>query len=88
MRISGLVQGVFFRATTKDTVGRIGGITGYICNMPDGSVECIAEGEKDKLEWLLDWCRKGPSGAQVEKIEERWEDYIGEFTDFTIRYSG
>ena len=86
LRISGTVQGVFFRATTQDQVKAIGGITGYVRNMSDGSVECMAEGEKKKLEKLLDWCKTGPAGSVVEKIEEKWEEYTGEFIRFEIRY--
>ena len=86
MMIHGIVQGVFFRAGTLDTVHRIHGITGYVRNMPDGTVECIAEGEREKLEKLLEWCRHGPAAASVEKIEEKWEEYKGEFKAFEIRY--
>jgi acylphosphatase len=86
LRIFGIVQGVFFRATTQDQMRDIGGITGWIKNISDGSVECVAEGEKEKLEELLEWCRHGPAGAEVEKIEEKWEEYIGEFASFEIRY--
>lgn len=85
LKIFGTVQGVFFRVQTEEAVARIGDITGYVCNLPDGSVECIAEGEKEKLEELLAWCRHGPDGAIVEKIEEKWEEYIGEFKEFEIR---
>jgi acylphosphatase len=87
MKIFGIVQGVFFRAGTQDTVHRIQGITGWVRNLPDGSVECLAEGEKEKLEELLDWAKHGPSGAEVEKIDEIWEEYKGEFEGFEIRYS-
>ena len=86
LKISGMVQGVFFRAGTQDQARAIGGITGWVKNLPDGSVECIAEGEKEKLNQFLDWCKHGPAGSQVEKIEEEWEEYIGEFTEFNIRY--
>jgi acylphosphatase len=87
LKIYGIVQGVFFRATTQDQVRKIGGITGFVKNLPDGSVELVAEGEKDKLEQLLDWAKHGPASAQVEKIDEKWEEYRGEFVGFEIRYS-
>jgi acylphosphatase len=86
MKIFGIVQGVFFRAGTQDTVHRIHGITGWVRNLPDGSVECVAEGEKEKLQKLLDWCNHGPAGAEVERVEEKWEEYIGEFVGFEIKY--
>jgi len=87
MKIFGQVQGVFFRAGTLDTANRIQEITGWVRNLDDGSVECMAEGEKEKLEELLEWCSHGPAGADVERIEEKWEEYSGDFRDFSIRYS-
>jgi acylphosphatase len=80
------VQGVFFRAGAQDEAGRIGGITGWVRNTPDGSVEVMAEGERDKLERLMDWCSHGPAGAVVEKMEHEWLEYKGEFKDFRMRY--
>lgn len=86
IKIHGDVQGVFFRAGTQEAARNIGGITGWVRNMHDGTVECIAEGEKEKLKELLEWCRHGPSAASVERIEEEWEEYTGEFEGFEIRY--
>jgi acylphosphatase len=80
------VQGVFFRAGAQDEAGRIGGITGWVRNTPEGSVEVMAEGEREKLEMLMDWCSRGPAGAVVEKIEHEWLGYKGEFKDFRVRY--
>lgn len=86
MRIFGDVQGVFFRAGTQDQARLLDGVTGWVRNAEDGSVECVAEGEKEKLEQLLEWCREGPSGATVEKVEHEWLEYKGEFKGFEIRY--
>ncbi len=83
--IHGLVQGVFFRATTREKA-REHGVTGWVRNLPDGSVEALFEGEKDAVESLIRWCHEGPLGARVEKVEVEWQDYRGEFTDFEVRY--
>ncbi len=83
--VFGIVQGVFFRANTVD-MGRRLGLSGFARNLPNGSVEIIAEGEKKSLEELVEWCSHGPSSAQVSKIEHKWEENKDEFSGFTIRY--
>ena len=83
--VHGLVQGVWFRASTKDEADRLG-VTGWVRNLPDGSVEAVFEGEKKKVEEIVGWCHKGPSGAKVSKVEIVWESYTGEFGRFDIRY--
>ncbi len=83
--ISGRVQGVFFRAFTKERADFYG-IKGWVKNLPDGRVETIGEGEEELLkEWIKD-LSKGPPGAKVKDIEEIWSDYRDEFQDFEIRY--
>ena len=82
--VHGYVQGVFFRANAASVANRFG-LTGWVKNCSDGSVEIIAEGEKEKLNELLEWCRKGPSGAQVERVEKEWQEFKGEFQNFTVR---
>jgi len=84
IRIFGTVQGVFFRANTRDVAIRLG-LTGYVRNIPDGSVEAVAEGPKDKLEEFLEWCKKGPAGATVEKTDFEFSEEK-EFEDFKILY--
>ena len=83
--IQGLVQGVWFRASTKDMAQQIG-VGGWVRNLPDGSVEAVFEGEKKKVEEILGWCHKGPSGARVTNVEIAWEPYKGEFKHFDVRY--
>jgi acylphosphatase len=83
MIVSGRVQGVYFRASAQREA-RLLGVTGYVRNRPDGSVEIIAEGEEDLVKGLLLWAQKGPSTARVDKIETRWRSYTGEFSDFRI----
>lgn len=83
--ISGLVQGVFFRANTKRMADTLG-IKGWVKNLPDGRVEAVFEGEKEKVEAMIRWCHKGPPSAVVEKVEVIDEEYKGEFKDFKIIY--
>ena len=83
--IHGRVQGVFFRASTQEKAIELG-LTGWVRNIADGKVELLAEGEKEKLEKLIDWCRIGPKHAQVTDVETRWEPYAGQYKEFTINY--
>ncbi len=83
--ISGLVQGVFFRAETKD-LAQLLGVKGWVRNLWDGRVEAVFEGEEEAVERMVSWCHRGPSGAVVENVEVIYEDYTGEYDDFRIRY--
>ena len=82
IRITGLVQGVFFRASTKQKADSLG-VTGLVRNEPDGSVYVEAEGEEDDLTRFIDWCHRGPEHARVEKCEVEEED-VRNFKRFTI----
>jgi len=82
--VRGKVQGVFFRASTKEEAMKLG-LTGYVMNRPDGNVILEAEGETEKLEQLLDWCHHGPPLAKVSNVEVREGDVIG-YTDFVVKY--
>lgn len=82
---SGRVQGVFFRSEIQDEALRHG-LTGWVRNLPDGRVEAVFEGEKERVDRLIEFCRRGPPGARVAKVEVVWENYTGEFRDFRIRY--
>lgn len=84
--VSGRVQGVFFRVETRYEAMRRN-IAGWVRNTSGGRVEAIFEGEREDVEKLIDFCRKGPSGARVTKIDAQWEEYSGEFKDFKIRRS-
>ncbi len=83
--ISGRVQGVFFRSTAKEWADELG-IKGWIRNLPDGRVEAVIEGDKDKVDEMLELLRRGPPLAVVEDVKIDWEDYKGEFRDFRIIY--
>lgn len=82
IKIYGLVQGVFFRASAKEQADKLG-LTGFAKNMPDGSVYIEAEGEKENLDKFIKWCHLGPMLARVEKVEVS-EGSLKNFTDFTI----
>ena len=80
INVYGLVQGVFFRYTTRKAARNLG-LRGYVKNMPDGSVYIEAEGPEDKLYELLEFSRKGPKYAKVDRVEH-------EFLDPTNKYDG
>ncbi len=84
--VYGRVQGVFFRAFISRCARELG-LTGYVRNLPDGkAVEVQAEGERNKLERLIDHLKDGPPGARVERVETNWSEYTGNYTGFSIRY--
>ena len=83
--VGGRVQGVFFRSETRyEASGK--NVSGWVRNTSDGRVEAVFEGEKDDVEELIEFCRRGPPGARVTKVDILWEDYTGEFRGFRIRY--
>lgn len=82
--ISGRVQGVFFRDSTRH-LARQYGVVGWVRNLPDGRVEAVFEGEKDAVQRLVDWCHQGPPGARVDRVDVEWQEYTGAFTDFMVR---
>ena len=81
--ISGRVQGVFFRDSTKNIALKLG-LKGWVRNLKDGRVEAIFEGESDKVCDILEWCEKGPINACVSKVTIELEKYQGEFITFDI----
>ncbi|HTF99283.1 MAG TPA: acylphosphatase [Nitrospirota bacterium] len=83
--VHGIVQGVFFRASTREEAVRIG-VGGWVRNLGDGTVQALFEGEKKKVESIVAWCHRGPAGAHVDRVDVTWEKYRGEFTHFDIRY--
>ena len=83
--ISGRVQGVFFRMETHKAA-QLYGVSGWVRNKADGTVEAMFEGDKKSVDLILEWCRKGSPPAKVEKTEVNWEDYTGEFEEFKITY--
>jgi acylphosphatase len=84
--IKGGVQGVFFRAYTRDTALRIG-VAGWVKNLPDGRVEAVFEGEAEKVERMLAWCKEGSPFSRVEQVKAVEETFLGDFKSFEITYS-
>lgn len=83
--ITGRVQGVFFRYQTRNVARKLG-VTGWVRNLPDERVEAVFEGEKEKVEKLVEFCKTGPPGANVSNTDVKWETYSGKFIDFEIRH--
>jgi acylphosphatase len=82
--VSGLVQGVAFRASTVDEARRLG-LAGWVRNLPDGRVEAEAEGQRDRLEALVRWCHRGPPAARVDRVEADWRSFGGDLGPFSAR---
>ena len=80
--VHGRVQGVFFRDSTRRQA-RQRGVSGWVTNRPDGAVEAVFEGDEEPVESLVAFVRKGPRGAQVERVDVTEEDPEG-LTGFSI----
>jgi acylphosphatase len=83
--VEGRVQGVFFRHHTREMAYKLD-VNGWVKNRRDGFVEALFEGDKKNVDQIIHWCHRGPSEARVTNIHVTWEDYTGEFEDFSIRY--
>jgi len=83
IRVYGRVQGVFFRASTRERAAAAGA-AGWVCNRPDGSVEAVLEGPAAAVEAVVDFCRQGPGPARVERLEEIEEEPEG-LAGFEVR---
>lgn len=83
--ISGLVQGVSFRAATRQAATKLN-LTGWVRNLEDGRVEAVLEGADDDVDKMIAWCKVGPRFAQVAKVTSIEEHYTGGFHDFSIRF--
>jgi acylphosphatase len=66
--VYGFVQGVGFRFATE-RAARSRGVAGWVRNRPDGAVEAVFEGEREDVEALVELCRQGPRGAEVERVD-------------------
>ncbi len=84
-RIYGMVQGVGFRYSTVSRARR-SALAGYARNMPDGSVEVLAEGRGQDLAALLAWLHHGPSMARVAEVKHRYMPYSGTYRDFRVEF--
>ena len=82
--ISGKVQGVFYRASCQEVAQRLG-LTGWVENLQNENVEVLAQGEKEKIEKLIEWCKKGPAGARVSDLEIKYQNIVERFISFQIK---
>jgi len=85
LTISGMVQGVFYRASAQDEARRLG-LSGEVRNLASGEVEAIAEGPKEKVEAFIAWCKRGPPSATVEDVKVRWSEPRGDYRGFRVTH--
>ena len=85
--VRGRVQGVGFRYFVVRRAMDLG-LTGWVANEPDGSVRCVAEGDRASLETLLTSLEQGPAGALVDRVSSRWEMSAGGWRSFEVRSGG
>jgi acylphosphatase len=83
--ISGRVQGVFYRASTKNMAEQLG-LKGWVRNTSDGRVEAVFEGEETAVKDMISWCHKGPRSAEVSDVTVDYTKFLGEFEEFCIAY--
>jgi acylphosphatase len=74
--VRGRVQGVFFRAEAQARARSLD-VAGWIRNEADGSVQAVLEGPRERVESMVDWCRRGPRGARVDDVDVTWEQPEG-----------
>lgn len=84
LSVRGRVQGVYFREFVRDRARQLG-LTGWVHNSADGSVEVVAEGDIRRLEQLVVLCKNGPPSAHVQDLTVEWQDASGEFPSFSVR---
>ena len=77
------MQGVFFRSETRQRAASLG-LAGWVRNLRDGSVEAVFEGERERVESMVEWSRRGPSGAHVKDVDVAWEEPQGD-AEFSVR---
>jgi acylphosphatase len=85
--VLGRVQGVLFRQSAKAKALELG-LTGWAHNLLDGKVEIMCEGDEKHVKELIDWCKKGPSLAKVDRVDVSLEEYKGEWKNFEVREFG
>lgn len=83
--VRGRVQGVGFRFFAQLRASELG-VTGYVRNRWDGTVEVVAEGEEDAVRRFLGELRMGARSAIVDRVDVQWDDYTGEFKYFEVRF--
>jgi len=84
--VKGRVQGVGYRASVSRRIVTLASITGYVRNLPDGSVEVLAEGTEDMLEQVLKIINEGSFLSSVDDVDVKYYDVTGEYSDFSVKY--
>lgn len=82
--ISGRVQGVWFRASTKQKAEQLG-LTGWVRNTFNGDVEAVFEGQEKQVNEMINWCHQGPPLSKVEKVEIKKQPFTNAFEGFVIK---
>jgi acylphosphatase len=82
--VYGMVQGVYFRYNTRNVAVRLG-LSGWVRNRADGSVEALFQGPQERVDAAVDWCRRGPQTARVDRIEAEATEPDARLTGFGIR---
>jgi acylphosphatase len=85
LHIRGRVQGVCYRMEAQNYAKGLG-LTGWVKNCPDGSVEALAEGPRESLKQFITWCESGPGMARVENVHADWSSATGDYDDFEITH--
>ena len=80
LTISGRVQGVYYRVSCMEKAQSLC-LTGWVKNLTTGQVEILAQGEKEKIEKLIEWCWMGSSGSVVTEVQIKWEEEYVEISD-------
>ncbi|MGI0066477.1 MAG: acylphosphatase [Nitrosotalea sp.] len=83
--VEGRVQGVYFRQGMMETAEK-NNVLGWVRNLPDDKVEAIMEGNDSNVDAVVEWARFGSAGAVVKELTVTEENYVGEFSNFMIRY--
>jgi acylphosphatase len=83
--VSGYVQGVFFRETTKRQADSLN-VKGWVRNRDDGKVEVVFEGEEQDVQEMVEFCRRGPPHATVTNVDVKTEPFVGKFDSFEISF--
>jgi len=85
--LQGRVQGVGFRAHVEYHARQVGGLTGWVRNVDDDTVEAIVEGERTNVERFIQMMKEGPRGSRVDESKVEWENPTGEFVKFGMSRS-
>ena len=83
--VHGRVQGVFYRDSTRKKARELG-LVGTVKNLPDGSVQIVAEGVREHLEVFSEWARQGPPASKVSHLDISYSESSGKFGEFKIIY--